>query len=318
MPILSVEHLDKKFYRSSRLLSWLKGRPANLFHAVNDVSFSIDQGEIVGLLGPNGAGKTTIISMLLDILTPTSGNIFYFGKNIKDNRSTILERVSFASAYIKLPAQLTVTENLDVYARLYNIPYHMRTTRITAMLEQFGIGHLRNVMTGPLSAGQMTRLMLAKAFLHEPDIVLLDEPTASLDPDIAHDVRRFIVEQKKKRGIAILITSHNMNEVAQVCDRVLVLKNGSVIAHDTPTALIKQIDKATVRLLIDKDLESAIKYFDVAHIMYHIEGHMVHITIDEHAIAQLLIALVQTGVSYEHISIDRPTLEDYFLHIAKQ
>src|SRR5690606_6247601 len=136
------------------------------------------------------------------------------------NRNTILERVSFASAYIKLPAQLTVAENLDVYARLYNIPYHMRSKRITTMLEQFGIGHLRNVMTGPLSAGQMTRLMLAKAFLHEPDIVLLDEPTASLDPDIAHDVRRFIVEQKNKRGMAILITSHNMNEVAQVCDRV--------------------------------------------------------------------------------------------------
>src|SRR5690606_27227848 len=153
--------------------------------------------------------------------------------------------------------------------------------------EQFGIGHLRNVMTGPLSAGQMTRLMLAKAFLHEPDIVLLDEPTASLDPDIAHDVRRFIVEQKNKRGMAILITSHNMNEVAQVCDRGLVLKNGSVIAHDTPTALIKQIDRATVRLLFDKDLGSAIKYLDATHITYHIEGRMVHITIDEHAIAQL-------------------------------
>src|SRR4029079_4088990 len=184
--------------------------PLNTFTAVSNVSFELKKREILGLLGPNGAGKTTTISMLLGILTPTSGNIVYFGQDFARNRSAILEKVGYASAYVKLPGRLTVEENLYMYAYLYGIASQNTPQRITQLLKRFGISHLRNKIVATLSAGQLTRAMLAKAFLANPEIVLLDEPTASLDPDIAHEVLQFILEQRDELGTAILYTSHNM------------------------------------------------------------------------------------------------------------
>jgi len=175
----------------------------------------------------------------------------------------------------------------------------------------------RDKQTGTLSAGQMTRIMLTKAFLANPEIVLLDEPTASLDPDVAYEVRQFILAQRAERDISILITSHNMEEVTELCDRVLVLKNGVIVANNTPEQLAQSTSKVRVHLMISSDIDTALAYFDSMQIPYLFHANEVTIERDEHAIAPLLAQLGAQNILYSHISIDKPTLEDYFLSIAK-
>ena len=185
--LLVVDSLVKRF-ETRRFFSVV-----DTFTAVNTVSFELAKGEILGLLGPNGAGKTTIIQMLLDLLTPTSGSIQYFGKELSVHRSQILEQVSFASTYLKLPGSLTIEENLSVYAQLYGVPAKRVRERIEEKIADFDLHALRKRQSKTLSAGQLTRLMLAKAFLANPKVVLLDEPSAALDPDVALQMRRFIL-----------------------------------------------------------------------------------------------------------------------------
>lgn len=312
--LLRVDKLEKKFTTRS----WLTGAIKKEFVAVNNISFSVSKGEILGLLGPNGAGKTTTIQMLLGTMTPTSGTITYFDKDFATNRNEILQKIGFASAYSKLPGKLTVYENLDIYGRLYGLSYHERRAQIDHMLELFGIVDLRHKMTRTLSAGQTTRAMLAKAFLPNPEIVLLDEPTASLDPDIAHSIRYFILEQQKERNISILFTSHNMDEVAQVCDRVLVLKKGTILASDTPERLAASISVTRLELNIVEGLEKALAFLKEKKLIHTIEKHALVIEIDEQHISAFLAALAREQVVYSQISIVKPTLEDYFLHIANQ
>ena len=253
MSVLSVSNLTKTFI--SGLWPF---QNKHIYTAVNDISFQLAKGEILGFLGPNGAGKTTTIQMLLGTLTPSSGIISYFGNNFAQHRVAILKRVGYASGYDKLPAQLTVTENLDIVGRLYGIRQPQRAQHIEKLLKTFRIWELRNQQTGTLSAGQATRVMLAKAFMGDPEIVLLDEPTASLDPDVALEVRQFILAQRKERGTSILITSHNMAEVTELCDRVLVLKKGVIIADNTPEQLALSISKVRVYLTITNGLCFAI------------------------------------------------------------
>ncbi len=179
----------------------------------------------------------------------------------------------------------------------------------------FGISVIAS--TGSLSAGQATRVMLAKAFIADPEIVLLDEPTASLDPDVAHEVRQFILAQRKERGISILITSHNMDEVTELCDRVLVLKKGAIIADDAPESLARSISKVRVHLTISDELDRVIAYLRDAQVTHTAHATQLTIELDEHAIAQFLMQLAERKITYSHISIDKPTLEDYFLTIAK-
>lgn len=312
--VLKVDKLEKRF--TSR--SWLTGGIKKDFVAVNGISFEVRKGEILGLLGPNGAGKTTTIQMLLGTMTPTSGAISYFGKDFASNRTEILQKIGFASAYSKLPGKLTVLENLDIYGRLYGLSAQERRTSIEHLLELFGITDLRHKLTRTLSAGQTTRAMLAKAFLANPEIVLLDEPTASLDPDIAHSIRYFILQQQKERNISILFTSHNMDEVTQVCDRVLVLKNGNTLASDTPERLAASISVTRLELNILEGLEKALTLLCERKFIHAIEKHALVIEIDEHQVSELLTSLAHAGVSYSQISINKPTLEDYFLHIANQ
>jgi ABC-2 type transport system ATP-binding protein len=176
---------------------------------------------------------------------------------------------------------------------------------------------MRNRETATLSAGQATRVMLAKAFICDPEIVLLDEPTASLDPDVAHDVRQFILAQRKEKGVSILVTSHNMDEVTELCDRVLVLKNGNIIADNTPELLAQSISKVHVHLTISAELDRTLIYLHDQQLPYTIQGTNLTIELDEHLIAQFLTNLAERKVIYSHISIDKPTLEDYFLSIAK-
>lgn len=312
MPILQVHHLIKIF--KSGFWPFTKRKK---YTAVNDISFDMNKGEILGFLGPNGAGKTTTIQMLLGALTPSGGSINYFGNNFTKKRIESLRRIGYASGYDKLPARLTVLENLDIVGRIYNIPPKQRTAQIDNLLHFFQLWDLRNQQTGTLSAGQSTRVMLAKAFMNNPEIVLLDEPTASLDPDVAFQVRQFILAQRKERGTSVLITSHNMQEVTELCDRVLVLKNGSIVADNNPQELANSIKKAHLHLDINHGLDVTLAYLQKIQALYSIEKNHVSIEIDETEIAALLIALSERNITYTHISIDKPTLEDYFISVAR-
>ncbi len=312
--VVSVKDLTKSF-QEKPLLPWKpKGK---LFTAVDHVSFELHEGEILGLLGPNGAGKTTTIQMLLSVLSPTSGSIRYFGKDLKTARSEVLKDVAFASTYINLPFRLTVWENLDVYARLYGLGTADRQKRIERFLKFFGIWNLRDKERSTLSAGQSTRLMLSKAFLAYPKVVLLDEPTASLDPDIAHEVRTFVQEQRNEYGVSVLFTSHNMDEVTAVCDRVMFLKSGKIIADDTPDNLARSISKTTLQLFVSADRDRLVKLAHTLKLETKIENEWVNLLIDEHEVAQFLSLLARENITYSQIRINEPSLEEYFLHMSK-
>ena len=204
--------------------------------AVSELGFSVARGETVGLLGPNGAGKTTTIQMLLGLTKPTSGEIRIFNLNLQHNRRKILQRINFASAYISLPSNLTVYENLNVFGKLYGIPTPRR--KISNLLDLLEIPQVINQVTGALSSGQLTRLNLCKAFLNDPEILLLDEPTASLDPDIAEKVRLTLQNVQQEHGVTMLYTSHNMREVELMCDRVIFLSRGNIVAEGTPQEIV--------------------------------------------------------------------------------
>lgn len=216
------------------------------FVAVDHISFDIQPGEILGLLGPNGAGKSTTIAMLLGTLTPTSGRITMFERDFLHDRHHCAQYVTFASSYIRLPWRLTVWENLRVYGLLYGLNKTIFNERCEKFLKYFDVWEQRHKAISELSSGQMTRIMLTKAFLPYPKLVLLDEPTASLDPDIAHQVRTFILDQQKRFQTTILYTSHNMEEVAEVCDRVIFLKEGKIVAIDTPDRLAESVSVQTL------------------------------------------------------------------------
>lgn len=313
MPVLEVKNLTKIF--TSGFWPFTK---SHVYTAVNDISFQLKNGEILGFLGPNGAGKTTTIQMLLGTLAPTTGSISYFGADFNTNRIDSLKKIGYASGYDRLPGRLGVLENLDIVGRIYGLRQSKRKAQIEKLLKFFSIWHLRYQSIGSLSAGQATRVMLAKAFIADPEIVLLDEPTASLDPDVAYEVRQFILEQRKQRGISILITSHNMEEVTTLCDRVLVLQQGIIVANDTPEKLARSTSSVRVHLTILNQLEAVLGYLQAHHFIYMQQENRLTIELDEHRISELLAHFGKTNVAYSHISIDKPSLEDYFLSIAKQ
>lgn len=226
-PVLQVTNLTKRFGE---------------FVAVNDVSFSIKPGEILGLLGPNGAGKTTTMHMLLGLITPTSGAIHMFGLDLAAQREQILQAVNFSSTYISMPLALTVEENLWVVARLYGMSDIAR--RVDEMVKKLEMEEFRHKVTRKLSSGQMTRLTLAKAFLTEPKILFLDEPTASLDPDIAHKIRSLLKEERRSAGLSILYTSHNMREMEEMSDRIIFLQRGRIVAEGTAQQIVARFGQA--------------------------------------------------------------------------
>ena len=209
--------------------------------AVQDVSFEIETGSITALLGGNGAGKTTIISMLLGLLTPTSGTIHLLGEQMPEQRQTVTPKMNFGSPYVDLPKRLTVRQNLDVFASLYGIQEPKR--RIEQLCEEL---HLENIIdrpTGKLSSGQATRVGLAKALINAPCLLLLDEPTASLDPDTADWMREYLKAYRDLTEATIILASHNMTEVERVCENVLMLKSGSMIDHGSPFSLIEKYSR---------------------------------------------------------------------------
>lgn len=216
-PILEADNLVKRF---------------GDFTALDGLSFSVAPGESLGLLGVNGAGKTTAMNLLLGLTTPTSGTVRVFGLDLWKHRVEILRQTNFTSAYTNLPSNLLVGQNLRVFARLYGVPD--AKNRIDELLEMLDITHLRDSVTGRLSAGESTRVNLAKALLNRPRLLLLDEPTASLDPDIADRVRKLLRRLQAESGISLLYTSHNMRDIEEVCDRLIFLHGGKVLAEGTP------------------------------------------------------------------------------------
>ena len=221
---LEVKNLEKKFKD---------------FTAVNNVNFSINDGKTLGLLGPNGCGKTTTIGMLLGLIKPSKGEILIDGNNFEQlNREEILSKFNFASPYVELPKKLTVKENLEIYGRLYGIRH--LTERINEITTDLNLKPFINKKTGELSSGQKNRVSLAKSLINKPEILFLDEPTASLDPDIGDFVRKYIEQYKSKNKISILLASHNMKEVERLCDEVIMMKEGQIVDRGTCNSLIKK------------------------------------------------------------------------------
>ena len=209
-----------------------------LKEAVRNISFKINENEIVGLLGPNGCGKTTTIAMVLGLLKPSSGQVLINGMNIENHRISLLHKMNFISPYIELPKKLTVKQNLIVYGKLYSVKN--LNERINFLSNELRIEEFLNTITGELSSGQKNRVSLAKALINDPTVLLLDEPTASLDPETGDFVRTFLENYKKEKKISVLLASHNMNEVKRLCNSVLMMKDGIIIDNGTPDQLVKK------------------------------------------------------------------------------
>jgi len=224
--LVSVNNLSKNF---------------SSFEAVKKISFSINGSEILGLLGPNGCGKTTTIGMMLGLLKPTSGEVVINGLNVEKNRINLLKKMNFISPYIELPKKLTVKENLMVYGKLYSVKDIKN--RIHYLTETLRLGEFIDKKTGELSSGQKNRVSLAKAVVNDPDILLLDEPTASLDPETGDFVRTFIEKISSEKKMSILLASHNMDEVKRLCKSILMMKDGKIIDRGTPSEIINKHGK---------------------------------------------------------------------------
>jgi ABC-2 type transport system ATP-binding protein len=224
--------------------------------AVKNINFKINKGKTIGLLGPNGCGKSTTIGMMLGLIKPTSGSVLINGKNIENNRTSLLEKINFISPYIELPKKLTIEENLKVYGRLYGVKN--LNDKILELMETLNLNEFRKRKTGELSSGQKNRVSLAKALINDPEILLLDEPTASLDPDVGDYVRSIIEKFVAKNGSTILLASHNMNEVERLCDEVMMMKNGEIIDQGKSDDLISKhgrqnLEEVFLKIVRDKN-----------------------------------------------------------------
>lgn len=299
--ILEVKNLTKKFGN---------------FTAVDKISFYIKRGEVVGFLGPNGAGKTTTIHMLLGITLLNGGTIKYFGKDFSTNRQASLQRINFSSSFNTLQGRISVWENLMVFAYLYGLKNPKK--KISEVAEYFEINDLFSKRFWDLSSGQKTRVNLAKSLLNDPEIILMDEPTASLDPDIADKTLSLIEALRKSRKISLLYTSHDMNEVARVCDRVVFLDRGKIVAEDTPLGLTKTIKAAELTITFDGNKNRLEKFLKDQNQKYtFIKNFIVNIETEEKLIPGIIFKIGKEDIWITDISVKKASLEDVFIQIAR-
>ena len=301
MVILEVKNLTKKF---------------NKFTAVDDISFDLKEGEILGLLGPNGAGKTTTIQMLLGITVPDHGEIRYFDKDFFHNRQDCLQLINYTSAFNTLQGRTTVWENLVVFANLYLVDDPKK--KILKLVDYFEIKDLLNNQYKNLSSGERTRVNFIKALLNDPKIILMDEPTASLDPDIADKTLNLIEKYKQDNGVSILYTSHDMAEIDRICDRVIFLSHGKIVAEDTPLNLTKKIETTTLRLTFDTGKKIIEKYLlENEQTFEFVKENIVIIKTKEKLVPKIIFGISNEGIWMTDIEIQKPTLEDVFLQISR-
>ncbi len=301
MDVLQVKSLTKKFGE---------------FVAVNNISFNLREGEILGLLGPNGAGKTTTIQMLLGITTPTGGEVHYFGRNFFKDSRYCLQRINYTSAFNTLQGRNSIWENLLVFSHLYQVPNPEK--KIEELLEYFGLKDIMHTRYWDVSSGQRTRANFIKALLNDPQIILMDEPTASLDPDIADKTLQLIERLKKDRKISILYTSHNMSEVTRICDNVIFMDRGTIVARDTPLGLTKQIESARIVLTFDTEKAVVEDYLEENKLAFTFpHKNKVVINTEEKQIPKIIYGISKKGVWVTDIEVEKPTLDDVFLHIAR-
>lgn len=300
--ILEVQNLTKNF---------------GSFRAVDSISFAVPKGKIIGLLGPNGAGKTTTIHMLLGITLPDSGSIRYFGKEFYANRAYCLSRINFASTFNKLLNRITVWENLEVFAMLYSVADYRR--RIVELADYFEVRNLLSEKFMNLSTGQKTRVILVKSLLNDPEIILMDEPTAALDPDISDKVLTLVEQLRSDRNLSILYTSHDMDEVSRICDEVLFLSKGKLVAHDTPLALTKRVTHTELTVTFDAQKEKVAQFLNNKNLSFQfLANHIVKITVSEKEIPTTIFALGDAGIWITDIEVKKPNLEDVFLQFVRE
>jgi len=299
--ILQVENLVKKY---------------GSFWAVDGISFCVPRGKVVGLLGPNGAGKTTTLQMLLGVTLKNGGIIKYFGKDFSRHQQYCLQRINFTSAFSTLVGRISAWENLLVFAGLYEI--NQPKKKIMQLAENLEIADLLSVPYQNLSAGQKTRVNLVKSLLNDPELLLMDEPTASLDPDIADKTLSLIEDLKKSRNLAILYTSHDMEEVTRICDEVIFLDHGKIVAQDTPLNLTRSISGTQLQLTFNDSKDIIEHYLKACKYNYNfLSDHIVIIDVEVDLIPKILVGISKTDVEITDIEIRKPTLEDVFLRIAR-
>jgi ABC-2 type transport system ATP-binding protein len=301
MAALAVDNLTKRY---------------NKYLAVAGISFSVAEGEVLGLLGPNGAGKSTTMQMLLGLTEPDAGHISYFGRSFADEREWCLSQINFASTYAEMNARMTVYQSLHIFAELYQVPNpHQRIRELGELLE---CSDLFQKQFWHLSSGQKTRIILAKALINKPRMLLMDEPTASLDPDIVDKFIEIIHDLRQKEQLTILYTSHNMEEVARLCDRVAFLVQGRIMVIDTPLELTRRLGNATLRLGVRGERKVIETYLEKVDLKFKFERpDLLDITIAEADIPKVIFDLKKLKIWILTINVIQPSLEDVFLHISR-
>lgn len=299
---LEVKNLTKRFKKKA---------------AVDGISFSIEAGEIVGLLGPNGAGKSTTIEMILGLIKPTGGSIRVFGQDIETHREKVLSRMNYSSTYIQFMSRLTVYENLIFFGKLYNVK--KLPQKIRELAELLEVTSLLNTLYFRLSSGQKTRVVLTKTLLNDPEFLLLDEPTASLDPDIAFKVRELLRRIHKERGVTMLYTSHNMVEVEEMCDRVIFLQKGQIVAEGAPDELKRAARDYYVEVAFAPEKENEFSNFlQTRGLKFETQsaGHL-HIKTSANNLGETMRLISREDFGIYDLDINKPDLEEVFLKVAK-
>jgi len=286
------------------------------YRAVSGISFEIERGQVLGLLGPNGAGKTTTIQMLIGITNSTSGRISYFGRDFINHKQASLQRINSTSAYNTLLGRISVKENLMTFAGLYGVTD--RQAKIAQLLDKFEVSHLADRRYIDLSAGERTRVNLAKSLLNDPELVLMDEPTASLDPDIADKTLRWIEELRINRNLSILFTSHNMDEVERICDDVIFLDKGKIVSRGAPSDHTGKLSEVEIVLTFMGERTKLEAILSVHKLEYSFPAkNKVQIQTHRQRVAEVITIVVNAGVTVKDTEVRKPDLEQVFLQIAR-